>query len=592
MYCQPQVHKTGGEGAVGWIKSIQNLSDRLIASEGLRGLYEMPFFKEMDVDEWHKKVKTKNFPLKKINGVDKRKTSKWREWALSSIDQKTNPVSAQLIYKEFYDLHNGVRQSPSIDEYDELLKDKTEITTKTKNQFLTAIQFGFDLFLPTANGSLQKDDTLNKEVTSGSDLSKVAPGQAADLLTKEEKEYEEAVGIDIKRTGKYGPKKSMKYLGLGAALIGVAIGMSSKASGTMDKWISKPINRGLLFQTVAILAIVNHSIVKKNLEKVESNRAYVKGILDRFEVQESNSIEGEDVPISLAQQDTRSIPANSKNVVLPRNTLAASNYEQKELKKLIKDLGVPCANGRLPNGDCVPVDISKGAKEVASSIGSAAALELLKPLSSISKVYNDASKGKFESAVRTLEGLGNKKNVKGLETALQKIQKEVNKVQFENGGKIVDFKKQTQNLAGEFRNPVIDAIRRTPGGFNSFQSFLGVGRSSSGLNSSLSNSLSQTKENNEAKNKKKEEKPETKPIAFAEPVKFDSNIKPFNKKFNLRKRKKIKKKLTPERAFAGNVLEHHDVVKKKEESIFRILSHRYLKTALPKLFKKKKPLKK
>ena len=136
----------------------------------------------------------------------------------------------------------------------------------------------------------------------------------------------------------------MAYLGLGAAMIGLAVSMMAPTSDMIENLIGKAINRGLLFQAVAILAIVNHGIVKKNLETVQENKRYVQGIIKRFENEEGVGVDQDgDLPNVPAQVLPRNDKLDASGVTLPRAQILAQN---KATKKFVQEtIGVPCPGG-------------------------------------------------------------------------------------------------------------------------------------------------------------------------------------------------------------------------------------------------------
>ena len=599
MYCQPQVYKSGGTGGVSYLNhnapASKFFTKRLMESEGLVGLYKMPFFKNMNVGDWHDRIKDQGMPFKQLGLKSKKssfETDLWRKWALHAIDEDTNAAGAQLIYQELYGLHHNVISSPTLDEYEELLKDK-DLKLRNRNEFLTAIQFGLDLVLPSAIGYNRLSDIpeeeLNKEVIAQGSESKVNTETSESLLTEEELEAEKEIGIDIKKVGNYGVTKSMKYIGMGAAVVGLALGMSSKAGGMMDQWISKPINRGLLFQAVAVLAIVNHGIVKKNLSKVEKNRKYVKDILDRFKVQEGTSIEGEDGanPTLAGAEGDRVLSDRSANGVTITANKFTRQKEEKEIKKLLNDLGVPCAAGREQNGDCRDPDLRGQAKKVNTSLGGIPAMQLLKPLDTLSKAYTNASRGKFDAALSGLNKLTGAKNVKGIEIATEKIQKQLNETQFANGEPLIKFKEQTDNLNKELNGIILNEADRVPGGVNAFYASYQDNQPNTALDSGTVPTA--INKNKDGKKKKK--------VVFAAPVKFNKNKSSGKRKFNFNhsnyrkseNRKKQNRRMTSKEAFRDRNVEYNDIQKTPNKSIFKILSNRYLKSALPSFFDRVEP---
>ena len=81
-----------------------------------------------------------------------------------------------------------------------------------------------------------------------------------------------------------------------------------------------------------------------------------------------------------------------------------------------------------------------------------------------------------------------------------------------------------------------------------------------------------------------EKAPAQTPIVFNKPVDFG---KPEEPQFDFTKRKLPKKKLKPQEELQKVEVEYKDISQKSSVSIFKMISSRYLKSALPSFFDRK-----
>ena len=572
------------------IPSPMKIDRLLLENEGMHALFKMPFFKNVTTKQWQEKVKENGSPLKPMtnitNGFKTAPSQNLRQWALNSIEN-ANSAQAQLIYQEWHSLNRGYLQSPSIDDYEKLKKQEKRHSTRKKNEFMLALQFGLDLVLPKA---VAQDD--NEEVLTVSPIASPTPtlfgtpisseNGNTEALDEEELEAEENFRADINSVGEFGPSRAVKFLGFGAALGGVALSMVGGTSKFVDNWVGKPFNRGILFQATAILTIVNKGIVSRNLETMKENRDYVRDLLNRLEDEEGVAVTGSstDSITGSSSSDTGGIVRDPSLSGLNLSTSSSvQRQEQQELADLINnELGIPCVDGRDSNGNCTDPQLAERVQEENTDLGGLAA-NFTGPLGTLSRLTQTASRGQVAASNELLTTLGNNRTAKAVETGLRAIQREVNQELFDNGEEIIDFKGQSEGVARSLENIVRNEARRIPGGLAAIGNQGPAARN-------LQASLSPVKRTATDASRKKGNG-----LKFSAPKKsFSSKSRKSRKssnKYNLFGSRN-KKNVSAKKALEDRAVEHQDISKNKEVSIFKILSSRYKRSAVPQFFNRKR----
>ena len=530
----------------------------------MMGIFSLPFFKNKTASFWRHKVAGKNFFLKPMRNISYGfKTSspeKWRRWALSSLDMKSSPVDAQLIYKEWHSLNLGKNQSPSLDEYYALEKESFQV--KNKNEFYLALQYGLDLVLPKAYAEDASAEDLENAVLETQSLTE---SQQEDL------EAEEHISAEINNVGKYGPTKMMKFMGLGAAAAGLALGMVSKTGGAMDSLIAKPMNRGLLMQATAILAFSTSSQVAKDLEKIEKNRKVVRGILTKFKGKSAAT----EVEVSADTLSTQS----SEVAGTSQLSISAQSIIQKDAslgQEFLRDsLAIPCPGGYNGEGDCqesegLTLEVEKIASE--SGLGNLLA-GFVQPLDTINNLSKETLNGNVEKASALFSEIGTKK-LGAISKTLKEVQDKVNQTRVDRGKAPIDFKSKAESIGGQLQNLVRGEASYAPGGLAAFKPISG---SVDTITADSQGKISVAKQVNRGFLPPKNFKKRKGSSSGGSGVMFGSfsSRKPASQTKSAKELSKYKEKFS-------------DINQSESVNIFKIISSRYTKTALPSFFKRKK----
>ena len=372
---------------------------------------------------------------------------------------------------------------------------------------------------------------------------------------------------EIEVDEKYGPEKTAKFMGLGGVALGLVLGMSKKTSKSMDSLMAKPLNRGLVMQVAAILGFVSGGQVKRDLKVLDQNKNYVEKLLKDFKGKTPDTVVDTEVAL------TETAAAGANGLSINSNSIPRKN-DGKELVTEI--LGIPCPGGMdEETGECLDIDALEVVKESAS-ITDLGGINggILDTLKGLTGATNEVFKGNLEKATELIGEFGTAKNAASLNNNIKKVQETLNNQLTAEGKTPINFSEGVKSVSNHLDDLIKAEARKAPGGLASLFPNQRKGGESKFLPA----------ENQGVKRR------------FASRRKL-----PFKKRKNFRRGGSSKGSNTlffgsfkskpgqtkSEKEFGKYKTDLNDINKKKELSIFRVISSRYIRSGFKRLLEKK-----